>query len=326
MTTQPNDLSLDCMRVLNPRSVLGTLREFHNKEWWYTGVYDSTAGIYISWYFVRVNVIDKFVMTVFDDRPGPNGKADPIHITQTCRLERQGPGATAGLEVRQRDCKISYRAGDVPPWRLQVDTPGLTADVTITTTTPPFSKFDNEFEDYYAIVHYFHGRADGVVAIPGGKTYQLSQALVYQDHCYGRVPSRTGWHWIAVQNPSVAVTSLVNYGAYSQRYTQAWFAADPSSGRPPAPRTNEWIRLDQNVSFERQDRNQVMDRWTVSSPDLLLDVKPRQSVPDQTRIPPFVNLKHIELFVEAEGRVRVDGRWVDTGPLHGVMEQHHGRW
>ncbi len=325
MTTDRNDSSLDCMRVLNPRSLLSAFREFHNKEWWYTGVYDPAAGIYVSWYFVRVNVTDKFVMTVFDEAADVGGTWAPPRIRKTCRLEPQAPGATAGLEIRRRDCKISYRAGHGHPWRLQVEAPTLAADLEIAPTTPPFTKFDNAFQDRYAIVHYFHGRADGVVTVPQGKTYRLSKALVYQDHCYGRVPSRTGWHWIAVQNASVAVTSLVNYGAYAQRYTQAWFGADPSAA-PTSPRPNEWIRLDQNVSFELQAHNDQMHDWTVSSPDLLLDVKPRRSVTDLTRIPPLVNLKHTEFFVEASGRVRVDGRWVDTGLLYGVMEQHHGRW
>ena len=35
---------------------------------------------------------------------------------------------------------------------------------------------------------------------------------------------------------------------------------------------------------------------------------------------------HTEATITANGRVRVDGRWIDTGPMHGVMEQHGGRW
>jgi hypothetical protein len=35
---------------------------------------------------------------------------------------------------------------------------------------------------------------------------------------------------------------------------------------------------------------------------------------------------HSELYVSAEGRIRVDGRWYDVGGLSGVMEQHAGRW
>ncbi len=317
MTTPLDGPPLDRMQVLNPRSLLGLLREFRNKEWWYTGVYDRAAGIYLSWYFVRANVIDRFVMTVFDD-------GQP-RVVKMGRLQRQAPGSAAGLEFRGRGCTISYRAGDVPPWRLQVQAPALSAEVTITPTRPAFTKFDNPFRNYYGLVHYFHGRGEGVVSVAQGKTYRFTDALVYQDHCYGRVPSRTGWHWIAVQNPAVAVTSLVNYGAYAQRYTQAWFAG-PASPPGSAPRLDAWIRLDQNVSFERRDRDDVMGGWSVSSPDLSLEVRPRQSVTDRTWLPPFVSLKHTELFVEAEGQVRVDGRWVDTGLLHGVMEQHHGRW
>ena len=47
------------MAVLRPRFPLNFLREFRNKEWWYTGAYDPGTGVYVSWYFVRVNAVPK---------------------------------------------------------------------------------------------------------------------------------------------------------------------------------------------------------------------------------------------------------------------------
>ena len=37
-------------------------------------------------------------------------------------------------------------------------------------------------------------------------------------------------------------------------------------------------------------------------------------------------MRYVEAFVRARGTVRVDGTWVDLGAMHGVMEEHHGRW
>ena len=68
----------------------------------------------------------------------------------------------------------------------------------------------------------------------------------------------------------------------------------------------------------------------ITSIDLDLLVEPQQLVTDRTKFLPllggFVNLAHTEMFVKARGRVRVDGVWLSTGPMVGVMEEHHGHW
>jgi hypothetical protein len=149
----------------------------------------------------------------------------------------------------------------------------------------------------YGLLHYFHNIASGNIEIRGHK-YHLTDALTYFDHCWGRVPSRTGWHWLAVQNPQLALSSLVNYGPYAQRYTQAWFSENTDS-----PRRREWVRLEQSVSFERLDVMGPGLPWRVSSSDLELEVHALQSKTNHTRIPPFtrflVDLHHTEIYVRA---------------------------
>src|SRR5437870_1971189 len=55
---------LERMKVLCPRWPLGFLREWRSKEWWYTGVYDRGSRVYVSWYFIRTNLIDSLILTV----------------------------------------------------------------------------------------------------------------------------------------------------------------------------------------------------------------------------------------------------------------------
>ena len=45
-----------------------------------------------------------------------------------------------------------------------------------------------------------------------------------------------------------------------------------------------------------------------------------------TLVPFLIKIDHHECRVKAEGRVRIDGHWHETGPMHGVLEQHGGRW
>jgi len=318
--------SLEKMKILCPRLPLRFLSQWRYKEWWYTGIYDPKHDLYVSWYFVRVNLLDKFIMTVFD--PQLPEEQFP-RFSSSCSLDHHQDDSP-GLDLRHSGGRwnVHYRLEQQGRWKFELESKELTADITIDKTIAPFTKFDNEMVDHYAVIHYFQSRANGRIEVPGGKSYQLTDALVYQDHCYGRVPSRTGWHWLAVQSPSIALASLVNYGAYAQRYSQVWINDEGRSQR-----ANQWVRLEQSVSFEHEDSENVKGRWLVTSTDLDLVVHPRRLVRDRTRIPPFfpgflapVDLAHAEAFVEAEGKVRVDGRWMDTGPMHGVMEQHHGRW
>jgi len=265
-------------------------------------------------------------MTVFDPRLGDGALP---RLQRYCLLDCEQPGAGLALRGRGRDWKVSFQLVEEPgpdqgSWRFLLESAALAADVRIEPVTPPFTKFDNELQNHYAIVHYFQARATGRVSVAGGTDHVLDGALAYQDHCWGRVPSRTGWHWIAVQGENIALTTLVNYGAYAQRYAQVWL------GDGDGARRREWIRLEQGVSFEREDRADLRGRWQITSTDLDLVLEPRQVVTDRTKIPPvaglLVDLAHTEAAVTVEGRVRIDGRWVDTGPMYGVMEQHGGRW
>ena len=90
------------------------------------------------------------------------------------------------------------------------------------------------------------------------------------------------------------------------------------------------MRLEQSVSFERPHPGNWKPPWLVSSSDLEITMRIVRHMTNRTRLPPLipfvVDLRHTEAFVTAEGRIRVDGHWLPTGKLFGVMEEHHGHW
>ncbi len=311
-------MELEEKQILRARTPSTLLREWDHKEWWYTGVYDPRAGVYVSWYFIRVNLLDEFTLTVFDGSP------TPTRISKRMWLDRAQPPGALSLRHKGRGLAVAYHGDARDRWRFELDAPGARADVTLRATTPPFTKFDNEFVQQYSLLHFCHGRASGTVEA-GGRTHRLDDALVYYDHCFGRVPSQTGWHWLAVQNERAALVSLMNYGPNPQRYTQAWLSPEVAS-----PRSGTWIRLEQDVSFEKLPAAREGASWQVTSAEMDVAVEWLGHVETRTRIPPLpvavVDVRHVEAFVRARGTVRVDGTWVDLGAMHGVMEEHHGRW
>ena len=73
-------MELEEKKVLLSRTPWNVLlRERRNKEWWYTGAYDAASGAYISWYVVRVNVVDEVTLTIFDPaRETPHSRCAAI--------------------------------------------------------------------------------------------------------------------------------------------------------------------------------------------------------------------------------------------------------
>jgi hypothetical protein len=295
--------------------------EVRKKEWWYTGVWDPDHRIYVSWYFVRVNFVDEIGVTVFDPAVGP-----PAHFEKRLWLDPVQPPDELSLVWDKGRTWARYTGSADKTWHFDFSAGDLRVDLQIAPTTSPFTKFDNTLSKNYGLLHFFHNRVAGLVSV-GGRSYRLENALGYYDHCFGRVPRQSGWHWLAVQNRDVALASLVNYGPYAQRYSQVWL------GGGPPELAGRWIRLEQSVSFENPRTTELEGSWRLTSTDLDLsiDVLPKQLVTSIRHIPPLtrfiVDLQHTEMFVRASGRVRVDRRWLPLEePLYGVMEQHHGKW
>ncbi|MCP4132561.1 MAG: hypothetical protein GY754_16440 [bacterium] len=313
-------MELEEKKVLLNRNIFNVLfKEWRSKEWWYTGAYDPKSGVYFSWFFVRVNLLDKVCVTVFDP-----SLEKALLFTQMLWLDKKQVPGSLSLNYNKGGVSIGYNGNEKDGWEFKLKSKGFNAEVSVKPTIDWFTKFDNEIVETYGLLHFFHNLATGTFEA-GGKKYEFKNALSYYDHCFGRIPSNTGWHWLAVQNKDIAIASLVNYGPYAQRYTQAWFTKKTKS-----PRKEEWVRLEQSVSFEREHRHNWVEPWLVSSSDVELEVSLIQRTTEKTCIPPFfgfiIDLRHTEVYIKAKGRIRVDGKWMETGDMFGVMEEHYGKW
>ena len=316
--------------LLNRASIRGICRGWRDKEWWYTGVLDPESQVYVSWYFLRVNVADAFVFSVFDpSRPGPE------HLVKQIFYLEKPPESSREETYLVRDRRgffVSYTGrgdGPEPGWSFLLKTKSIEAEIRIEPRRPSFTKFDNAVQDNYGLLNFFGASASGKVQA-GGHTYELNSAVAYYDHCFGRIPEQTGWHWIAVQGDKFSLDSLINYGAYAQCYTQGWHSIEG------VPRPGQWVRLEQAVSFENSvsfdDKDYLSWKkpWRLTSTDLDLNIEILQHKTDLTRVPPIlpflVKLHHTEAFVRVSGKARIDGVWTQTGDMFGVFEQHYGRW
>lgn len=318
-------MELEERKVLYPRRPWHVWTQRDKKEWWYTGACDPDRQLYVSWNVIRVNFIDRVSVMIFDAE-----RNEPDHFSKKLFLDEDQPPRELSLNHSGSDLEFHYNGSGQHGWQFEFSGGGISANLDIQPTIRHFTKFDNTLSKNYGLVHFFQNRANGKVETGDGRIYELHDALVYYDHCFGTVPSQTGWHWLAVQNTQVALASLVNYGPHAQRYSQVWFGSGTSC---PQSRQDQWVRLEQSVSFEQETADDFEDPWHVTSSDLDLTVAPlpRQHHTTDEHIPPMtrflVDLHHTEVFVRVTGSVRVDGLWVPLDePLYGVMEQHYGRW
>lgn len=313
---------------------------YRKKEWWYTGVVDDSNSIFLGFSVIRVMFMDSVSVALFDPK-----NPEAILATWKGYLDSANPQNRLSLVAKSKKFSLDYTGSGTPPcatvagdpvswadaegWKAKIDSESISASLEIKPTIRPFTKFDNLFVDEYTLLHFFMNRVNGTITTRSGgteKTYTVTNALGYLDHCFGTVPKNTKWHWIAVQSETCALAALMNYGTYAQCYTEVWFAG----GDAPESARGRWIRLDQDVSFECYHHDRFTKHWRVTSPDMALKLVVIQAEYEKERIPPvipfLVNLDHWQCSVSVSGTIRVDGEWVETGTLHGVLEEHHGTW
>lgn len=309
---------------LEPKQILqhnrfDLFRNRKKKEWWYTGVYDPQTNTYLGFSFFRMDLLDNLHFAVFDP------KAEKTYTWDWKGLLDANipPNQTHLVHTGSRE-SISYTGSAEAGWKFCLEAKDLSVQLTLHAKEPVFTKFDNRYVDEYALLHFFHLQVSGSIHTSQG-SWEFQNALGYYDHCFGLVPRHTRWHWIAVQNKSLALASLMNYGATPQCYTQAYF-----QDAAPDFALHRWIRLDQDVSFECHPDDPWSHPWKVTSPDMDFSMQILQKCYSPTRVPPvipfMIKLDHTQCFVELSGRLRVDGHWLACEPLLGVLEEHVGIW
>lgn len=303
-------MKLDEKQVLHSRWPFW--RVWREKEWYFSCLHDPGAKIYFSWAFVRTYATDGFRFWWVDLGSDQTWSVDhrlylePGQAPERLDLRGGRPGyavAFQGVDGQPDRARLVYQ-----DHRFQID-------LEILRRHPPFTRRDHTFENTYSLLHHVGNEARGTLTVDG-RAHPIHTRRCYTDHCAGRVPRRTGWQWIAVQSDDVAVASLVNRGPDAQRYTQIYL-----DGR--------WVRLAEEVSFQYTPQD-LSAPWQVTSVDMDLVVRPRRVHLDHVAVPPglplLYNVHHNELFVEVDGRVRIDGTWRDVTGLTGVAEEHHGVW
>ncbi len=288
------------------------------KEWWYTGIHDPDHKVYLGFSMIRTALVDAFHISFFDTVSGKlverswKGYISPVN-----------PPDHLSLLVDSPRFHLDYHGRGEQEWQCHIAANDFSADLHIRPQLPVFTKFDNMFDHEYTLLHYFGNQVDGFIQAEG-REYRLHGAQGYYDHCFGKVPARSRWHWIAVQSPEFALASLMNYGATPQCYTQCYSRSGPHDVR------ERWIRLDQDTSFEYNPEKRWSEPWHITSPDMDLELTVLQRCHTKERIPPLlpflISIDHDECFVKVRGQVRLDGRWSNTGELYGVLEEHHGHW
>lgn len=327
-------------KVLENR--LHFIRDFAKKEWWYTGIAfdiddEDNPGkkrkAFIGLSICRSIYLDTCAVIWFDGKNVYPKKNSDSKNYKAGYYKKKNVEKTDGnmLVQKSKNLQFEYSAidgdGEKNGWKLKCHLDALKkynssefdVELTLKKKNPPFTKYDDNFDYIYELFCSFFDVEEGFIKM-NGKEYKLSasdNAMVYQDHCNGKVPSKTKWHWAAVWNENVMFDTLMNYGVYPQLYTQIYIKDKKS----------EWTRLNQNVSFECDDNeNRFEKQWKITSTDLDLNMQLLGMGLEKESIPPFVNLFHYQGFAKIWGKVKIDEKWVETGDMYGVFEEHHGKW
>ncbi len=290
---------------------LNIKESFREKEWWFTYCYDEKLQLYFGCFFLRTYPIDHFNFICFDLK---NNKR--WEFEKDIRLSPDYEKGKLDLKFRNKDFSVSYVGNGDGEREFLFKSEQHTISLNFKEgPVPPFTKRDNNFVNNFTLFHLFQQRVKGTLNFEGNR-YDIDTQNSYYDHCSGKSPSNTGWHWLAVNNEKSSLASLINYGSNAQKYTQFYG-------------NGEWHRLFQDVSFEYDMKN-LQNPWSITSPDMELIAEPMDMKHKIIKVPrmlPFlIDIVHYEFIVKVNGRVRINNKWVDFSNAYGVMEEHHGKW
>lgn len=302
-------INIEAPAVLENR--LKICKCFKEKEWWFSYLYDPKQQLYFGYFFIRTYPTDHINFTCFDLKNDKTWNFEK-HIMLDKPINRE----TLDLEHHKKNLNINFTRTSPTERNFNFSNKDTNISLTIDDSgVKPFTKFDDFYENYYSLYHLFGSRTKGKLTF-GKDTYEVDTTTTYFDHCYGKVPSKSAWHWLAVNNNKYSLSSLVNYGVNPQCYTEVF------NGK-------EWTRLSQEVSFEHNSKN-PFDPWHITSPDLDLTVTPIKHELKITKIPPLIpfllNISHAEFMVKVSGNIKIENEWKKVDEMVGVMEEHHGRW
>lgn len=321
------------------------IKSFNEKEWWYSGIQFEFTGDdgkqktgFIGISEIRSIFIDSTAVVYYDgENAFPQKKKCRNKLLAGYYLKKNLKKTDGhSLCVDSKHLKFNYSEidcdGEKNGYNFYFKTSGLKkfnggdieVQLTLQHKLPAFEKYDDYFDNYYGLVNHFLYIQSGKIVV-GGKEIVLGTGennLIYQDHCFGDVPRKTKWHWAAVWNKNTLLDVLTNYGVYPQNYTEVYLPG----------KTENWARLNQDVSFECKDRpNRFTSQWKITSTHLDLNMELMGTALEREAIPFkwwafFINLFHYQCFARVWGKVLVDGEWVETGDMFGVFEEHHGTW
>lgn len=337
-------MSLFEKKVITNR--LHFIKSFNEKEWWYSGIQfqipdeenpGKTKTAFIGISEIRSVFIDSTAIVYFDGKNAYPQKKNCKDKLLAGYYLKKNLKKTDGhsLVVDSKKLKFNYYEIDNDPvnkgYKLEFKTSGLKkynggdleVDIVLKQKLPVFEKYDDYFENYYGLTNHFLKIESGKIVM-NGKEYNLDgqENYMYQDHCYGDVPRHTKWHWAAVWNNDRLLDVLTNYGVYPQNYTQILLSEQKQN----------WVRLNQDVSFENSDRpNRFNNQWKITSTQLDLNMELMGTALEREAIPfswwPFfIDIYHYQCFARVWGKVLVNGNWIETGDMFGVFEEHHGKW
>ncbi|MFY0536533.1 hypothetical protein [Nannocystis pusilla] len=224
----------------------------------------------------------------------------------------QAPGV---LDLRHRGAvDLEYRGDGDGRAVFRARTADLRVDLEISREGLPFTRRDNYFRCSYALLHRFFNRVRGEIEA-FGRRFAVDTARSYYDHCFGVVPRRASWQWLAVQNDDIALASR-----QPRRLCPALHPGVLARGVAPA-RPRRRLRL-----RPRRPHGALARPFAGARPGRAAPARPLRPCDDSPLVPFLVDLQHNELFVEVEGEMRLGGVSVPLRGLTGVAEEHDGRW
>jgi hypothetical protein len=286
----------------------GLLAGLRNKQWWYFEGLDPERKLYFVFLALKAFPLSYVSLKLIDFQNNTRWTEDHLGDFQAA------PGNEVAVFAKRSWGYLQFSGCAENGWSVEVETPHVKARCA---QQPKASVHRNWLLTQhidYTIQQFISNSCEGTVQL-NGKDYAFS-GYGYHEHNWGVQPRHSTARWLHFWSPTTAgvVLSCQYYAGIPHAYSFLWHDGSDVPLHAPA-----------EFSFHP---SQPSVPWTVTSPDLSLQIQPITDHHTRMQIPPilaYVDVDYYEQLLEVQGTALIKNEQVEIRGI-GKFDFNWNRW
>lgn len=278
------------------------------KQWWYFEGLDESRQLYFVFLALEASLMSYVSLKVIDYGTGQHWSEDHFGRFSSAF------GDQIDLRASGSWGKLIFTGNAEEGWKVEVETPMIQAKLLQHARVALHSNNLLTKRIDYSIRQYIDTDCEGSLAFKGASGPFSGHG--YHEHNWGVQPRHSTAHWLHFWTPECAGVVLSCHYDEGLAHHYSFLAF-----------RNRECHLYSPAEF-RFDPSAADTAWSLSSPDLSLDIVPLFTHRTRIRVPkifPYVDVDYYEQLLRVKGRALIEGKSI---PLEGIgkLDFNWNKW